>query len=103
MTQGLAARRWDAEYRSGRYADDPPLPFVAEILATLDEHPALRDGVGLYVGCGNGRNYLPLVDAGLRLTVSTSRSKRCASSPRGGRRGCRSSAVTSAVPAWRGA
>ena len=25
------------------------------------------DGVGLYVGCGNGRNYLPLVDAGLAL------------------------------------
>ena len=24
-------------------------------------------GAGLYVGCGNGRNYLPLVDAGLDL------------------------------------
>jgi cyclopropane fatty-acyl-phospholipid synthase-like methyltransferase len=30
-------------------------------------HPAARAGVGLYVGCGNGRNYLPLVDAGLNL------------------------------------
>jgi SAM-dependent methyltransferase len=65
--QRLAAVRWDAEYRNGRYADDPPLPFVADILDTLDEHPALRDGVGLYIGCGNGRNYLPLVDAGLRV------------------------------------
>lgn len=63
----LAARRWDAEYRTGRYAGDPPLPFVADILATLDAHPALRDGAGMYIGCGNGRNYLPLVDAGLRL------------------------------------
>jgi SAM-dependent methyltransferase len=63
----LAARRWDAEYRGGRYAGDPPLPFVAEILACLDAHPDARAGVGLYVGCGNGRNYLPLVDAGLRL------------------------------------
>src|SRR5262249_14426924 len=30
-------------------------------------HPGARDGLGLYVGCGNGRNYLPLVDAGLNL------------------------------------
>ena len=26
-----------------------------------------RAGTGLYIGCGNGRNYLPLVDAGLNL------------------------------------
>jgi SAM-dependent methyltransferase len=63
----LAALRWDTEYRNGRYADDPPLPFVAQIPSTLDDHPAQRDGVGLYIGCGNGRNYLPLGDAGLRL------------------------------------
>ena len=25
-------------------------------------------GQGLYVGCGTGRNYVPLVDAGLKLT-----------------------------------
>lgn len=30
-------------------------------------HPEAIGGVGLYVGCGNGRNYLPLVDAGLAL------------------------------------
>jgi len=65
--QRLAALRWDAEYCRGRYADDLPLPFVADILTTLGEHPALRDGAGLYIGCGNGRNYLPLLDAGLRL------------------------------------
>src|SRR5204862_6241363 len=29
--------------------------------------PALRAREGLYVGCGNGRNFLPLVDAGLAL------------------------------------
>jgi SAM-dependent methyltransferase len=63
----LTALRWDAEYRRGRYADDAPLPFVDDILATLDDEPALRDGIGLYVGCGNGRNYLPLVDHGLRV------------------------------------
>ena len=30
----------------------------------LQAEPALWRGRGLYVGCGNGRNYLPLVDAG---------------------------------------
>jgi cyclopropane fatty-acyl-phospholipid synthase-like methyltransferase len=63
----LAARRWDAEYRRGRYVDEPPLPFVDTILDVLGDHSAIRAGVGLYVGCGNGRNYLPLVDAGLTL------------------------------------
>jgi SAM-dependent methyltransferase len=59
-------RAWDAEYRRGRYRDDPPVPFVEDILAavrSLDPTP----GLGLYVGCGNGRNYVPLVGAGLDL------------------------------------
>jgi SAM-dependent methyltransferase len=64
---GLTALRWDAEYRAGRYAEEPPLPFVTDILAVLEAHPEIRTGVGLYVGCGNGRNYVPLVGAGLTL------------------------------------
>ena len=67
MDSELIARRWDAEYRLGRYAEDPPLPFVTEIFHTLRRDPVASDGIGLYVGCGNGRNYLPLVDRGLRL------------------------------------
>ncbi|HKC97013.1 MAG TPA: methyltransferase [Methylomirabilota bacterium] len=63
----LVATRWDAEYRAGRYDAEPALPFVDRILAALRAHPAALAGVGLYVGCGNGRNYLPLVDAGLDL------------------------------------
>jgi SAM-dependent methyltransferase len=59
--------RWDDEYRSGRYADEPPLPFVTTIRSTLDAHPGAREGRGLYVGCGNGRNYLPLLDASLNM------------------------------------
>ena len=66
MGRDLAAERWDAEYRGGRYAGQPPVPFVDRILATLGTSP-LRSSTGLYVGCGNGRNFLPLVDAGLRL------------------------------------
>src|SRR5207245_2618917 len=38
-----------------------------QIISTLRAHPAVTSGVGLYVGCGNGRNYLPLVAAGLTL------------------------------------
>lgn len=63
----LTARRWDTEYRRGRYLDEPPLPFVAEMLTVLRERAAVGEGIGLYVGCGNGRNYLPLVEAGLHL------------------------------------
>lgn len=64
---GLLASRWDAEYRNRRYADDPPLPFVQQIIETVRADPGATSGTGLYVGCGNGRNYLPLVDAGLDL------------------------------------
>jgi len=33
----------------------------------LKADPSAWNGSGLYVGCGNGRNYLPLLDAGLNL------------------------------------
>jgi SAM-dependent methyltransferase len=61
-----AAAAWDVEYVSGRYRGEPPLPFVADILVAARGQGLLgRDG--LYVGCGNGRNYLPLVAGGLDL------------------------------------
>jgi SAM-dependent methyltransferase len=63
----LTASRWDDEYRNERYANEPPLPFVDRILDTLRAEATVGNGTGLYVGCGNGRNYLPLVDAGLEL------------------------------------
>jgi hypothetical protein len=61
-----AARAWDVEYAAGRYRDEPPLPFVADILAVAREQ-GLLGGEGLYIGCGNGRNYLPLVEGDLDL------------------------------------
>lgn len=67
MKDDLVSTRWNAEYRRGRYEEEPPLPFVGDILDTLRAHPTARAGLGVYVGCGNGRNYLPLVDAGLNL------------------------------------
>lgn len=65
MTRELE-RAWDREYRRGRYRDERPIPFVDDILlavGSMDPPPNL----GLYVGCGNGRNYVPLVESGLDL------------------------------------
>jgi SAM-dependent methyltransferase len=59
------AAAWDAEYAAGRYAADPPVDFVRDIVAEAGQR-GLRHG--LYVGCGNGRNLLPLLEAGLDLT-----------------------------------
>ena len=58
------AAAWDAEYRSGRYASEPPLGFVDDIVAAARQRGLRR---GVYIGCGNGRNYVPLVEAGLDL------------------------------------
>ena len=60
-----AAASWDAEYAAGRYLDEPPVPFADDILGAAREHGLAS---GLYVGCGNGRNFLPLVAGGLDLT-----------------------------------
>jgi hypothetical protein len=62
---GVAAA-WDREYASGRYLAEPPLPFAADIVAAARTH-GLSGDQGLYIGCGNGRNYLPLVAEGLDL------------------------------------
>jgi SAM-dependent methyltransferase len=56
---------WDAEYNAGRYRDEPPVAFTGDILAAARQVCVSH---GLYIGCGNGRNYLPLVAAGLDLT-----------------------------------
>jgi SAM-dependent methyltransferase len=68
MDSALTAARWDEEYRNQRYANEAPLPFVRTILAILEADRRAWSGRGLYVGCGNGRNYVPLVDAGLQLS-----------------------------------
>jgi SAM-dependent methyltransferase len=59
-----AARFWDAEFDKGRWADAEPIGFTAEIVAAATAAGLTE---GLYVGCGNGRNYRPLVEGGLDL------------------------------------
>ncbi len=65
MTESVNAGNWDREYEQGRYEGEPPIPFVDTIIESLGKEG--KDQYGLYVGCGNGRNYLPLRDAGLKL------------------------------------
>ena len=64
---GPVSRSWDDEYRRGRYRGEPSLPLVGQIVDILRDRPETMVGKGLYVGCGNGRNYVALVDAGLDL------------------------------------
>jgi hypothetical protein len=61
-----AAQAWHVEYHAGRYWEEPPLPFVADVLAAARDHDLIGE-IGVYIGCGNGRNYLPLVAGGLDL------------------------------------
>jgi SAM-dependent methyltransferase len=64
MTKNIA-HIWDREYKNGKYDAEGPIPFVGEIISALKREGV--SGKGLYVGCGNGRNYIPLVDQGLDL------------------------------------
>ena len=61
----VASQRWDKEYRGGRYHDESPIEFVSRIKEILEKNPGVSKGRGLYIGCGNGRNYIPLADSGL--------------------------------------
>lgn len=63
MDENVAAS-WNAEYANGRYRDEPPVRFVEDILTVARRHQLTK---GLYIGCGNGRNLIPLLDAGLDL------------------------------------
>lgn len=58
------AEAWNEEYRHGRYTDEPPVGFVGDILQAAGRE---NISTGLYIGCGNGRNLLPLLDGGLDL------------------------------------
>ena len=64
MVDDVAVRACDAEYAAGRYRGEPPVRFVDDIVAAAKDAGVDR---GLYRGCGNGRNYIPLTESGLDL------------------------------------
>ncbi len=57
---------WDKAYKSGKYIGDEPIKFTKDIVNLVQLHLPSK-AYGFYPGCGNGRNYLPLLDAGLML------------------------------------
>jgi SAM-dependent methyltransferase len=65
MSGSLESRRWDQAYKDGKYENDPPITFVDTILEELGEEGKKK--FGMYVGCGNGRNFIPLLDVGLNI------------------------------------
>ncbi len=66
MPDRRVGESWDTEYQAGRYDKEPAVVFTDDIIVASKEARLLGSN-GLYIGCGNGRNYLPLVDAGLDL------------------------------------
>lgn len=64
MHSDLIRERWDEEYRNGRYSGERPVDFVEDIAAALDKD---TQKTGLYAGCGNGRNFIPLSKKGLYM------------------------------------
>ncbi|MGH8899843.1 MAG: class I SAM-dependent methyltransferase [Egibacteraceae bacterium] len=73
-----AADAWDAEYAAGRYDGEPPVALVNDVIVAARNAGV---GHGVYVGCGNGRNYVPMTAAGLDLIgldISTTAIRRLA-------------------------
>ncbi len=64
---GPVSQRWDAEYTNGRYSDAPSVDFTDKIRSVLAGAADVASWDGLYVGCGNGRNFIPLADSGLGI------------------------------------
>ncbi len=63
----LISKKWDKEYDAGRYQNEPPIEFISKIKQTIRKYQNIEQGNGLYVGCGNGRNYIPLVKSDLNI------------------------------------
>lgn len=67
MGSSSAQNSWDEIYGTGnKYLAEPPIEFVHTIVRQVKEYN-LSDNRGLYIGCGNGRNYIPLVNKGLDI------------------------------------
>ena len=62
---------WDKQYRNGLlYRTEPAVDFIDNtIIKELKSNPNLKNGRGLYVGCGNGRNYSKLIESDKLLNI----------------------------------
>ena len=65
--ENTASKQWDKEYENGRYRNDSPIKFVSKIKEIIEKSQNHSKGNGLYIGCGNGRNYIPLVRSCLNI------------------------------------
>ena len=54
---------WDKEYAAGMYKNEKPIKYATNLIKMIKNHKA----VGLYVGCGNGRNYSMLAKSLVNL------------------------------------
>lgn len=65
----LVSSNWGRAYRDGKYDSEGPVPFVKDIIECLTKE-RLHEGTGFYPGCGNGRNLIPLLKAGLDIEAN---------------------------------
>lgn len=59
-------KAWDNAYKTGKYKEAQALAFTETIVEFIQKKLP-KKSKGLYVGCGNGRNFVPLVRRGLDL------------------------------------
>jgi SAM-dependent methyltransferase len=64
--RGAVEAAWDREYQHGRYRLSPPLAFVDDVIAGA-QNAGMMQAPALYIGCGNGRNFVPFIEAGMDL------------------------------------
>jgi SAM-dependent methyltransferase len=62
----LVSSNWDRAYKGGKYDYEGPVPLVADVIDLISRE-GLQEAKGFYPGCGNGRNLIPLLEAGLHI------------------------------------
>lgn len=69
MNKSLVIRNWDRAYSQGKYYQEVAIPFVDDIKNALTANKLTHE-TGFYPGCGNGRNLIPLIEAGLKIEAN---------------------------------
>ncbi len=65
MRENVAAGQWNTTCEEVESEIAPPVTFVESILFHLSKHANAR---GLHIGCDDGRNFFPLLDAGIDIS-----------------------------------